>query len=405
MTTLPPDTEPIAPALPRWRQLLTVLVFALLVLLPPSDMALDLDPSPPLQEKRDKVTWPGSPQGLTELRAWPQAVGKYLDDHFGFRDSLVRWNSRLDLLTGKVDVDSVVYAGTEDWLYFHHSVPLAQRGERGGFPPGEREEWVARLGGVRDWLASQDIAFLVVVVPNKSTVYPRHLPRWVTQSLGATRADAFLAAMGEAEVETLDLRPRLLAAPPGPPLLYEKTDSHWTEAGALHGAAGIAERLRQMGFEAVPAIDPKAFPVTYEEGNGGDLAQMIGLEHSRRERRPRIDPSPLGPATPAEPPEFQFPEGQGFLVHPFTGTPGRPHVVMFRDSFSMALIPYLSRLFSRSVFVWHLEVLRDLVAYEKPEVVIFEVVERFLDRRRWEAQIGIPPYYAPPEGWAPPATP
>ena len=55
-----------------------------------------------------------------------------------------------------------------------------------------------------------------------------------------------------------------------------------------------------------------------------------------------------------------------------------PRCVLFRDSFSNALIPFLMQTFSRVVAVSTLSCLYDLLEHEKPDVVIFAVIERFL---------------------------
>jgi len=55
--------------------------------------------------------------------------------------------------------------------------------------------------------------------------------------------------------------------------------------------------------------------------------------------------------------------------------------VMFRDSFANALIPYLAEDFSRVAFVWDRDLDPELVLRERPDVVIQEIVGRFLGRR------------------------
>jgi hypothetical protein len=55
-----------------------------------------------------------------------------------------------------------------------------------------------------------------------------------------------------------------------------------------------------------------------------------------------------------------------------------PRCVLFRDSFSNALIPFLMQSFSKVVAVSNLSCLYDLLDTEKPDVVLFAVIERFL---------------------------
>ena len=59
---------------------------------------------------------------------------------------------------------------------------------------------------------------------------------------------------------------------------------------------------------------------------------------------------------------------------------GLPRAVVFRDSFSNALIPYLSENFRRVLFVWTRDVEAKYVLREKPDIVIQEIAGRLLDR-------------------------
>ena len=55
-----------------------------------------------------------------------------------------------------------------------------------------------------------------------------------------------------------------------------------------------------------------------------------------------------------------------------------PGALIFRDSFSDALIPFLSEHFSRVVYAHSFSVDLDLVDSEKPDIVIFELAQRYL---------------------------
>jgi hypothetical protein len=61
-----------------------------------------------------------------------------------------------------------------------------------------------------------------------------------------------------------------------------------------------------------------------------------------------------------------------------TSDPNLPRAVIFRDSFFESIIPSLSTHFSRSVNVWSFAYDPQLVAREKPDLVIFECTERYL---------------------------
>jgi hypothetical protein len=66
---------------------------------------------------------------------------------------------------------------------------------------------------------------------------------------------------------------------------------------------------------------------------------------------------------------------------PFTTTTegiGLPSAVVFRESFTLELQPFLADCFRRAVWVWDYEQDRDLIAEESPDFVIDIFVERQL---------------------------
>jgi hypothetical protein len=68
-----------------------------------------------------------------------------------------------------------------------------------------------------------------------------------------------------------------------------------------------------------------------------------------------------------------------------------PKLVMFRDSFGVALLPYLSESFSDSLYVWYTPfgVNLSVIEKERPQIVILELVERNLQ----ELSKPIPPAF------------
>ena len=55
---------------------------------------------------------------------------------------------------------------------------------------------------------------------------------------------------------------------------------------------------------------------------------------------------------------------------------------MFRDSFANALVPYLSESFDQILYVWERDMNPRIVERNEPDVVIQQIVERFLGTRQ-----------------------
>ena len=68
---------------------------------------------------------------------------------------------------------------------------------------------------------------------------------------------------------------------------------------------------------------------------------------------------------------------EGRLVTEIPGS-SLPRAVIFRDSFVSRLVPFLSEHFGRAVYLWQNDFDADVVARERADVVIQEIVGRHL---------------------------
>ena len=111
--------------------------------------------------------------------------------------------------------------------------------------------------------------------------------------------------------------------------------------------------------------------------DAGDLARMLGLARVLREERLLLEPKRPRRARVVEPAGAAPTDEEGRLV---TEIPGSrlPRAVIFRDSFTSPLVPFLSEHFSRIVYLWQNDFVVEEVAEERPDVVIYEIVGRHL---------------------------
>ena len=64
-----------------------------------------------------------------------------------------------------------------------------------------------------------------------------------------------------------------------------------------------------------------------------------------------------------------------YLATPEIDDPSLPRAVIFRDSFSSRLVPFLSEHFSRAVYLWQNDFDANVVSEEHPDLVIQEILE------------------------------
>lgn len=381
-------TAPAPSPLRRVITLCGILVFAALVCLPLADGFFHLSPRVNIMEPD-----PGAPPGLTfDPSTWSRGIrvlrGGYLERVFGFRKLLVRAQNALDIFWLRSSTeDRSVIAGRDGWLF------LARENKETNvvedyraihpFSPAQLAVWVGEFTSRRDWLAGLGIRYLVVVAPNKHSIYSEKLPERLRRAGDVTRTDQLVAALRLAGVDVLDLRPTLLEEKKHRQAYY-RTDSHWTPHGA-HAAYRAIARALSGWFPGLAAEDPHTYDMADNPTARGGLAAMLGLVdlfpetifvYAPRDgfRSRRVDASGAdgpGDFQPAE--AYENPD------------PALPRAVFFRDSFCQELIPFLSEHFSRVVYRWPFPsnprqtrlFEKHVVEREKPQVVVDEFVERY----------------------------
>jgi len=362
-----------------------IAVFLACICLPVADTVLHLSPRVNLMEN--------DPTPLPEFslaqafKSFNVLQRGYLEKTFGFRKLLVRYQNTLDLFW--LDASShyqTVIKGKGDWLFLSQENAELNVVEdyRSGrlFTPHQITRWVGVYKDRQDWLAARGIRYLVVVAPNKHTVYPEFLPDRFNRVSPISRTDQLVTALDAAGVEVLDLRPAM-AGVKDKALAYYRTDTHWTTFGAFAGYVAIMKRLAEWFPSFAPDIRGD-FDITLAPGLNGGLAAMLALGDIFPEDRvtftPRTPRRAVEQANAVAPPSLFQP-----TVVMETGDPSLPTAVVFRDSFAHELIPFLSEHFSRVVYLWPYPStpretrVFDRAAIEalKPDLVIDEFVERY----------------------------
>jgi len=313
-------------------------------------------------------------RGLTETPRFVAAWLDYFGDHFGLRRALIRAHALMSVEVLHVSPSPTVILGRDRWLYYADDSALEDFQSAVPMTVDELETWRRSLVDTRDWLRSQGIAFVFMVVPDKHVIYPEHMPRSLRRLHSEYRGEQLVSYLqSHSDLCIVDTRQGLLARKETE-RVYSTTDTHWNDRGVYVGY----EALLHSAGRLVPALAPlprSAFTPVERDEPGGDLAAMIGLQDVLREPALNLDPRVRRRARLVEPADLH----EGYEVaRAVTEVPGSslPRAVIFRDSFMSGLLPFLSEHFSRAVYMWQNDVDRDLVRQEHPSIVVLEIVGR-----------------------------
>jgi alginate O-acetyltransferase complex protein AlgJ len=326
-------------------------------------------------ENRDLAKFPAFEGTWASAVAWPTGVDLWFQDHFGFRSALVRWYGESRYFGLHVSPSSQVVRGRNGWLYYADDAGLDDFTNERLLPPGEIENWRQTILRARDWCRARGIAYVFTIAPDKHVVYPEYFDDRVRQLTPVSRTDQVFTATLDTGV-VVDVRQALLAGK-SHDRLFHMTDTHWNDRGAFLAYQQIIEAVHRQLPAVPPARDRSQFTPTSRILSGRDLAAIIGLKWVLSEEDLLLTPKKGRGYVVVEPPGSYATAGEGRIVTEIPGS-SLPRAVVFRDSFTSVLAPFLSEHFSRVVYLWQNNFDANDVLKERADVVIEEIVGRHL---------------------------
>lgn len=380
MILAPDRTASAAPVVPATRtrvlvERVLIGVFIAVIALPLIGRALPLDTAFALAENRQPAPFPAIALKGWMLVSFPRRFERYWNDSFGFRQALIRWHSLGKIALG-VSPSPKALIGKEGFLFYTHERSLEYFRGVAPFTPADLSQWQRSLEAREAWLRARGIRFLVVVAPNKETIYPEFMPDIYRPLRADSRLDQLLEHLrrSRSSVDILDLREPLRRAKRDV-RIYHRTDTHWNDVGAYVAYGEIMRRLAPWfpgdRFEPLPADR------VVRTAAGGDLAKVLALEDRYPEER--IDLTPRAPRRAHRVPlsvPAAVPNPEDFSAFECAGC--GPRAIMYQDSFNTNLAPFLSEHFSRIVYGGGSRLSEELFDRERPAVFIHEIVERAL---------------------------
>jgi alginate O-acetyltransferase complex protein AlgJ len=354
--------------------------FFMLIWMPAVDSIFKLDRSPIPIENRAPAKFPAWSSGLSGAKSYLIGLEAYFNDHFGFRNLFIRTHGfLLRKCFGQGSIEVLI--GKDNWLFYAGNGAIDCHLGTRLLTEKQLSNWQSLLQKRQQWLAQRGIKYLFVVAPNKESIYPDYLPDWAHKPGARTELDQLIDRLRTStQVEVVDLRPALLEARQGR-RVYLTTDTHWNQVGAF---AAYREIIRNLGKQ-LPDLEPlplEKFDNALSQKPGGDLAKMLAQEQAFPEKEfVTVKPGTLLPKLVFRHDPKLLPRQWGPGEEPLVvENPGAKYrAVVFRDSFAEFLAPFLSYHFQRCVYIWQRPWDVGLIEGEKPDVVIDEILERYLD--------------------------
>lgn len=306
--------------------------------------------------------------------AYPEIISEYTNDHFAFRNILFTAHSVLkSKLFQASSLPEQVIVGKKGWFFKNDTFAVLDARKMNRFDTlyleGMRTNLLQRI----QWLRQRGIKYYVTVPPNHDRIYKEYFPEryQVVPHAGHDRLDYYKMycqkTLNFSIIDPTDslMKYKFLHD------VYYSTDTHWNLFGAWVGYRNLIEAIRK-DFPCIQPIEYHELAITDTFTNQGDLSAMLGMENIYKRKEYRVQDR-LGRVKISLPPTAE-------MVMRFQNSDRldtcQLKVMVFRDSYSNYLIPYLNLHFKEAVYVWSYNFLQELVLAEKPDIVILEAQQR-----------------------------
>jgi hypothetical protein len=303
----------------------------------------------------------------------------FLNDRFGLKDKFAALNSSLEYRVFHKQGNKRALRGKDGWLFYidrnDGDNPLDFQ-KLNLFDDAALDLFYDQIRRRAQWCEDRGIQFLFLIAPSKHTIYSEYYP--FNRPDGITRLDQIVQNMPDDLQEYIIIPKEHLLQKKNDPAkpLYFETDTHWNMLAAFYAFDLLGSRIRA----ALPGVPFPEIPYTEKVEilpGDGDIVPMLGLRVYETNTKITIEP------------EKGWDAYYGYTVEAVKngdlivteGTDTRlPKAIIYRDSFSMALQPFISTFFFHAEFIWKWPDNNDKnhIQSEKPDMVIWEIVERYV---------------------------
>ena len=317
-------------------------------------------------EKRILAKWPALIEEGRLNTKYPSDIEEYLADHYAFRPLMVTADAKLKAsLFGESTSDQVII-GKEDWLFFRSTLDDYQRVIKLSDNDLYR---ISRILELQDeYLSQQGVRLVFMVAPNKASIYPEYMPERFVRLDSKSDYERLCEYLSDSGLDIIDLHESLRGQSAQ---VYHKLDTHWNNLGATVALGKMIEEI-QIVDPSLHFVDYEEQPPVIEMTHRGDLSNMLypsmdimdeqvvfDLAGDYRTRRPMRSLEDL-------------------LIQTDNDNGQNVDVLMFRDSFANALIPFLSE--SLRTITYSRTVPYDYgLMTDETDIVFIEIVERNLE--------------------------
>ena len=316
-------------------------------------------------EKRDLYDLPELKfEGITNF---PKQYENYYNDHLPFKNEIRKIRSKLLYGLLNTSYSPRVILGEDGWMFYNSvyvndgdSISDYRKNTR--FTNEEKEKTKTTISMVNEKLNKKGIKLILFIIPNKETVYSDKLDSIISRSdneLSKTE-DLIDYLKNETNVNIVYPKENLLSNRTQSETYY-KYDTHWNNYGAYVGVIDLINNIDKD-------FSPNKIEINKEKKIGGDLATM-NISTFVESYEPIV--------TNDFDSSYDCKDVSNYKLCNSTNPKYNKTIMFIGDSFRVAAVQYVAKLFKKSIFIHRSDYKEDLIEKYNVKTVIYETVERY----------------------------
>lgn len=292
----------------------------------------------------------------------------WYNDRFLGRKEFIKFHSQIMAKLNYRQGNDKVLIGKDGWLFYKTDNGIRNFQNLDLFSDSQLKNIADYLQKINDWCKANNKQFIYFLTADKNKIYGEYF-RFVSKinSDEKSRANQLVNYLKEhTDVKVIYTYDIMHEHKKAGDLLYWKNDTHWNELGAYFGyrelmsAVGVAP-LKVTNFETVTN------PV-------GDITDMYAARV-----KPDNDTLYKKPIFSKTYTCNKYEEREDIYCK---NPQGKGKIAMFRDSYSINLLPYLAQTFKQVSMYWRYEIRPSDLKYlqENADIIVIEQVERFVPK-------------------------
>lgn len=322
----------------------------------------------------------------TNINEYPKNYEEYFNDYLPFKTELVKLKNLNDIFVFKNVFSHRVLLGKIKWLFFKDA-NLTEKYigiEEFNFTESELETAKNNLIHFRDELKKKNIDFILMVCPDKQSVYFEYMPNYIKRK--STKNDTYIFVeyiKNNTDIKVVYPKEELLKYKDKYQLYY-KYDTHWNSLGAYIGYRELTKILN-ITNKSIESFKILEFDSSYRNSNNdssvfyNDMARMMSLKNIKYFRDDPIYILEDYKYTITNITDnWSLSRMSNYNLYNFKNY---NNILIIMDSYSFDMMDYITTKFRQSEFI-HIGSFKNKNIKEyKPNIVVFQSVERYLKGR------------------------